>query len=155
MAASIGSWNDVPAILRHCVVAVYYKTTGGGPDGLVKAFKICRDKLAKDGYLFHRGSNEILESIQLTGKGFERNNRHIREGFDGAAKDLKFKNLFEMLKPRLWEYDGPGGRRKPSGDRPAASGEAHNDELEKLTDSQETINNLRGPLYPLNKPPKK
>lgn len=110
---NIGSFRDVPALLRHCVVAVYRKSTSGSPDGVVRAFKICRDKLAQQGYLTPRGGNEILESIMLTGKGYERTLKHMREGRDGDAKDLMFEKLFKSIEPKLWEYDGPGGKSPP------------------------------------------
>jgi len=109
----ISSSSDVPALLRHCVVAVYNKSTSGQPDGVVRAFKICRDTLAKSGYLSFRGASEILEGIMLTGKGFERTLLHAREGFSGNQKDEAFDKLFKTIQPRLWEYDGPGGKQQP------------------------------------------
>jgi hypothetical protein len=150
----MGSWRDIPAILRRCVVAVYGKTSGGGPDGVVRAFKICRDKLAKDGYLGHRGSNEILESIQLTGKGYVRNLHHISSGQDGAAKDITFSKLFEMIKPRLYEYDGKGGEQPPTS---SADGSASAAERQKSEENPAAIGKLPGSdvLYPPNNPPKK
>lgn len=153
---SISGWRDVPALLRHCVVAVYSKTTSGGPDGVVRAFKICRDQLAKQGYLYHRGQNEILESIQLTGKGFVRNNEHVREGFSGHGKDLLFQRLFKMIEPRLWEYDGVGGKQPPKS-RPSATGEAQDEERSKLMDSAESREDPLGGGYllPKNIPPKR
>lgn len=153
----IGGWKDVPALLRHCVVAVYNKTTSGSPDGVVRAFKICRDQLAKQGYLYHRGQNEILESILLTGKGHARNNEHSREGFSGAAKDLQFQRLFKMIEPRLWEYDGRGGRQAPKDNRPTATGEAQDHEKAVLMDPAETREDYTdgGYLLPKNVPPKR
>lgn len=137
------SWRDVPAILRRCVVAVYGKSTGGGPDGVVRAFKICRDKLAKDGYLYPRGSDQVLESIQLTGKGFNRNLHHVQGGPTGDAKDLSFSRLFEMLEPRLYELDGRGGKQAPSG-QPSASGSAVDAEAAKIIDKPTTLSGILG-----------
>lgn len=153
----VGGWKDIPALLRHCVVAVYTKTTGGGPDGVVRAFKICRDQLAKQGYLYHRGQNEILESIQLTGKGFVRNQEHSREGFPGAVKDKHFQRLFKFIEPRLWEYDGAGGRSAPKSDRPSSTGESQDAEKAALMDSAESREDLisGGYLMPKNIPPKR
>lgn len=154
---SVGGWKDVPALLRHCVVAVYHKSTGGGPDGVVRAFKICRDQLAKQGYLYHRGQNEILESIALTGKGTVRNNEHSREGFSGANKDLQFQNLFKLIEPRLWEYDGRGGRQPPKDERPTSTGEAQDREKEALAAPAETRQDYTsgGYILPKNVPPKR
>lgn len=106
-------WRDLPAQFRHCVVAVYNKSTGGGPDGVVRAMRICRDTLAKWGYLFPAGKNEVLEGIQLTGKGWVKNMEHLREGMEKDKKDLAFAKLFKMVEPRLYELDGPGGKKPP------------------------------------------
>lgn len=154
--AEITGWQAVPSILRHCVVAVYRKTTGGGPDGVVRAFKICRDQLAKQGYLYHRGQAEILENIQVTGKGFVRSLHHSHEGSAGAAKDNQFKQLFQMIEPRLWEYDGPGGRSPPK-DMAGPGSDFQDQERSKLVDSRETMIDFIGVnhLAPANKPPKK
>ena len=106
-------WRDLPALFRHSVVAIYGKI-GGGPEGIVRALKIARDTLAKSGYLYSRGTNEVLEGIILTGKGWVRNAEHLREGFAGGAKDLQFEKLFKMIEPRLYELDGPGGKKAPN-----------------------------------------
>jgi hypothetical protein len=106
-------WRDFPALFRHMVVAVYNKSTSGGPDGVVKAMLITRDKLADWGYLYHRGGQEVLAGIRLTGKGWGREQKHLREGFAGNAKDLQFERLFKMIEPRLYELDGPGGTKPP------------------------------------------
>jgi hypothetical protein len=144
----------VPPILRHCVVAVYAKTTGGGADGVVRAFKICRDQLAKQGYLHYRGKAEILEDIQLTGKGWVRSLDHAHEGGDGGNKDRQFQKLFEMIEPKLWEYDGPGGVQPPSS---AADGTAFDAEQTRLMDNRNVLGDISGinHLYPANVPPKK
>lgn len=110
----MAGWRDLPALFRHSVVAIY-KKVGGGPEGVVKAMLIARDTLAKSGYLNHRGGQEVLQGIVLTGKGFERNAKHLREGMAGSSKDLEFERLFKMIEPRLYELDGPGGRKAPKG----------------------------------------
>lgn len=152
--SQITGWNAVPPLLRHCVVAVYAKTTGGGHDGVVRAFKICRDQLAKQGYMNYRGSAQILENIQLTGKGWARSLDHSREGGGGEAKDRQFQQLFEMIKPRLWEYDGPGGVQPPNS---VTDGSAHEQELSNLMDNRNTLDAMTGinHLYPAYVPQKK
>ena len=137
-------WREVPALLRRCVVAVYAKSTGGGPDGVVRAFKICRDTLAKSGYLTPRGQSQILEEIALTGKGWVRNQEHMRQGVEGERKDRQFELLFKMIEPRLWEYDGPGGK-KPPVDPPSPDGEQSKPEIK---DDQSPIgDDIFDPLY--------
>ncbi len=152
----MSGWRSVPSLLRHCVVAVYNKSTGGSPDGVVRAFKICRDKLAQQGYLYPRGRNEILESIQLTGKGYVRSLEHSSEGGDGSGKDLTFAKLFQIIEPRLYEYDGIGGRQPPKG-QPSMDGTASNEESANIIDDPEVIGNIGGIglLYPPNKAPKR
>lgn len=95
------------------VVAVYNKSTGGGPDGVVRAMRIARAKLGQWGYLYHLGGNQVLEQVQLTGKGWVRNQKHLSEGLSGMGKDLEFARLFKMIEPRLYELDGPGGVKPP------------------------------------------
>lgn len=151
------AWRDVPALLRHCVVAVYGKSTGGGPDGVVRAFKICRDKLAQQGYLYPRGRNQILEDIRETGKGFVRSMQHVHEGVHGAQKDEQFAQLFAMIEPRLWEYDGPGGKQPPK-DQPSLDAQPGlDDERRKIVGDIQPLNipNIGGYPFPMNKPPKK
>jgi len=108
-------WFDYPALFRHMTVAVYNKSGGGGAHGVIKAMKITRDQLGKWGYLYHRGGNEVLEGIKLTGKGWVKNQKHISEGFAGQQKDLQFASLFKMVEPMLYELDGPGGVKPPKG----------------------------------------
>jgi hypothetical protein len=151
-------WDSIPALLRHCTVAVYKKSTGGGPDGVIKALKICRDQLAKQGYMYHRGRAQVLESIQLTGKGFVRSLQHQSEGNSGNSKDLMFKKLFELIEPRLWELDGPGGVAPPR-DPPGSDVNSQEQERSQLVNSQQgtnIIDTIPGAgLYPAYKPPKK
>jgi hypothetical protein len=107
-------WRDIPPLFRHCVVAIFNKgVTGGGADGVVRAMKIARAQLGKQGYLYPAAGQEVLEGIRLTGKGWTRNQQHIREGFQGSNKDLQFERLFKMIEPKLYELDGPGGRQPP------------------------------------------
>jgi hypothetical protein len=108
--------------------------------------KIARDKLAKDGYLFPAPNNEVLEGIRLTGKGWVRNQEHLREGFDGASKDREFEKLFKMIEPRLYELDGPGGKKPPK--QAQAGNERAGDERAKVRDDA-------GPTPALYPPPKK
>lgn len=152
---SVTGWQAVPPLLRHCVVAVYAKTTGGGPDGVVRAFKICRDQLAKQGYLYHRGQAQILENIQLTGKGWVRSLQHGHEGGDGEAKDRQFQRLFQMIEPRLWEYDGPGGISEPKSS--GIDGASQDEERARLMDNRNVLEGISAAdhLYPAFKTPKK
>lgn len=107
-------WRDQPPLFRHVVVAIYNKGhAGGGADGVVRAMKMARDVLAKQGLLYHRGSNQVLEGIVLTGKGVVRNAKHIREGLAGDRKDQQYQKLFKLIEPRLYELDGPGGKKPP------------------------------------------
>jgi hypothetical protein len=150
-------WQSVPALLRHCTVAVYHKSTGGGPDGVVRALKICRDQLAKQGYMYHRGQAQVLENIGLTGKGFVRSMQHTHEGNSGNAKDLMFKKLFELIEPRLWELDGPGGVAPPR-DPPGSDVNSQEQGRAQLVNDQQAMNVIddnSSQLYPNFKVPKK
>ena len=109
----MAGWRDVPALVRHSTVAIYNKSTGGGPDGFIKALRIARDTLAKHGYVYHGAKLAVLQDIQLTGKGWLRNQKHLAEGKAGEAKDLQFAKLWKMIEPKLWELDGPGGKQPP------------------------------------------
>lgn len=124
-------WKSVPRILRHCVVAVNGKV--GGHDSVIRAIKICRECLEKNGYLYKTNavkSGALLADIRLTAKGWERNQEHLREGFSGEKKDLVFKSLFEQIEPKLWELDGPGGRQPPKENDPEQSGQQDDVKLE-------------------------
>ena len=134
-------WRDYPALFRHMVVAVHAKSTGGGPDGVKKAMLISRDQLGKWGYLYHRGGNEVLEGIHLTGKGWVRNQLHITEGRSGDAKDLQFAALFKQIEPQLYELDGPGGKKAPKDiDDQAGKEGAENADID--------VDDRPQPLYP-------
>lgn len=142
----MSGWRDLPALFRHCVAAVYNKTTGGGADGVVRAMLICRASLAKNGYLYPAPSNQVLENIQLTGKGWVRNQQHAHEGMGGGAKDHNFEALFKMIEPRLYELDGPGGRQPPKGEQSTA---------ERSEAEKPVVIDNSGPTPALYPPPKK
>jgi hypothetical protein len=154
----VSGWESVPALLRHCTVAVYHKSTGGGPDGVIRALKICRDQLAKQGYMYHRGRAQVLENIGLTGKGFVRSLEHAHEGSSGSAKDLMFKKLFELIEPQLWELDGPGGVAPPR-DPPGSGVNSQEQERAQMVNVQQATNVIDNDpsksLYPAFKAPKK
>ena len=100
---------------------------------MVRALRIARDTLAKSGYLYSAGHNQVLEGIQLTGKGWVREQQHLREGFAGGAKDLEFQKLFKMVEPRLYELDGPGGKQPPKDVKEGQKAEKDKTSAEVLT----------------------
>jgi hypothetical protein len=130
-------------------LAIYNKSTDGGPDGFIKALRISRDTLAKQGYVYHGEGLAVLENIRLTGKGWLKNRQHESEGASGAAKDAAFAGLWKMIESQLWKLDGPSGKKPdpPKDAREAAAREKIGPkpgEKEKFDDSPK-------PLYP---PPK-
>lgn len=107
-------WRDQPALFRHVVVRIFNKgVTGGGAEGVVRAMRMARDVLARQGHLYHSPGTQVLDGIRLTGKGFVQNAKHLREGFEGDTKDQQYAKLFKMIEPRLYELDGPGGAKPP------------------------------------------
>lgn len=104
-------WRDIPALVRHSTVAIYGKSFAGQRDGFIRALRVSRDTLAKQGYVYHGANVAVLQNIRLTGKGWLRNQKHLMEGFRGQAKDLEFARLWKTIEPRIWELDGPGGSR--------------------------------------------
>jgi len=108
-------WRDIPALVRHSTVAIYGKSFAGQRDGFIRALRVSRDTLAKQGYVYHGANVAVLQNIRLTGKGWLRNQKHLREGFRGQAKDLEFARLWKTIEPRIWELDGPGGQPPPRG----------------------------------------
>lgn len=107
-------WREIPPLVRHSVVAIYNKSTGGGADGVIKAIRISRDTLAKHGYLYSGQGLAVLEGIKLTSKGWLRNRQHEAEGRSGHAKDMQFASLWKMIEPRMAELDGPSGKKPPA-----------------------------------------
>lgn len=140
----MAGWRDVPALVRHVTLAVYNKSTAGGPDGFIRALRIARDVLAKHGYLYHGAKLAVLEDIRLTGKGWHRNQMHLREGFEGAYKDLEFARLFKMIEPRLRELSGPGGQRPPK----SVGDTGEREDREK---AEVQVDNRPLPIYPPRK----
>lgn len=112
-------WRDLPVLFRHSVIAIHGKMGGNGADSIIRAMRIARDTLAKSGYLFPAGSfTQVLEGIHLTGKGWKRNQQHLREGFANGAKDRAFEALFKEIEPQLYDLEGKGGQKidQPAGD---------------------------------------
>jgi len=107
----MSSWRDVPALVRHSTLAIYGKSTGGGADGFIKALRISRDTLAKQGYVYDGKGLAVLENIKLTGKGWLRNRQHEAEGRSGDAKDRQFAQLWKMIESKLAVLDGPSGKK--------------------------------------------
>jgi len=146
----MAGWRDVPALVRHSTLAIYNKSTGGGADGFIKALRISRDTLAKQGYVYHGEGLAVLQDIKLTGKGWLRNRQHEAEGRSGDAKDRQFAQLWKMIESKLAELDGPSGKKA---DPPKNSAEAA--AREKLAGTKPLekgkFDDSPGPVYP---PPK-
>jgi hypothetical protein len=144
------SWQDIPALVRHSTLAIYGKSTGGGADGFIKALRISRDTLAKQGYLYNGEGLAVLQDIQLTGKGWLRNRRHDAEGRSGDAKDRQFAQLWKLIESKLADLDGPSGKKSEA---PKNSEEAAAREKMVGTKPLEKgkFDDSAGPVYP---PPK-
>lgn len=145
----MASWKDIPALVRHSTLAIYNKSTGGGAEGFLKALRISRDTLAKQGYLYHGEKTAILQDIKLTGKGWIRNKQHESEGRSGHEKDRAFASLWKLIEARVAVLDGPSGVKvdSPKNSEEAAAREKRDQkpgEKGKFDDS-------RKPVYP---PPK-
>jgi hypothetical protein len=145
----MASWRDVPALVRHSTLAIYNKSTGGGADGFIKALRISRDTLAKQGYVYHGEAKAILQDIKLTSKGWIRNRQHEQEGRSGNEKDRAFASLWKMIEARVPELDGPSGEKTepPKNSKEAAARE----KLDKRPGENGKFDDRPGPLYP---PPK-
>lgn len=143
------NWYDIPALVRHSTLAIYNKSTGGGAEGFIKALRISRDTLAKQGYLYSAPGLAVLQDIQLTGKGWIRNRIHETEGQSGGAKDAQFSGLWKMIESRMAELDGPSGKKNepPEGQADAAQQERK----QSKPGENEKADNKRGSVYP---PPK-
>lgn len=144
----MSGWRDIPPLVRHSTLAIYGKSTGGGADGFIKALRISRDTLAKQGYLYDGKGLAVLQNIKLTGKGWLQNRKHVTEGRSGAQKDEAFAKLWKLIESRLWELDGPSGK-KPAPPKNAKEAAAR----EKITKpaEKERFDDKPTPLYP---PPK-
>lgn len=146
----MSSWRDVPALVRHSTLAIYGKSTGGGADGFIKALRISRDTLAKQGYVYDGKGLAVLEGIKLTGKGWLRNRQHESEGRSGDAKDRQFAQLWKMIESKLADLDGPSGK-KPEAPKDSQEAAAR----EKLVGTKPLekgkFDDSPGPVYP---PPK-
>jgi hypothetical protein len=140
-------WQDIPALVRHSTLAIYNKSTGGGAEGFIKALRISRDTLAKQGYVYHGQKMAVLEEIKLTGKGWLQNRKHMQEGKSGEMKDREFARLWKLIEPKLAELDGPSGE-KPDPPKNAAEAAAREKAPSK---PGEQVENRRGGVYP---PPK-
>ena len=141
-------WQDVPALVRHSTLAIYNKSTGGGADGVIKALRISRDTLAKQGYLYS-SQGAVLEQIKLTAKGWLRNRQHEAEGRSGTDKDRAFAQLWKLIESRVWELDGPSGE-KPDPPKDAAEAAAR-EKMPAKPGEKEKFDDRPGVVYP---PPK-
>jgi len=142
-------WQDVPALVRHSTLAIYNKSTGGGADGFIKALRISRDTLAKQGYLYAGEKKAVLEDIKLTSKGWLQNRKHVAEGQSGAQKDRAFAQLWKLIANRVWELDGPSGEKA---DPPKNSAEAAaREKAPSKPGEKEKFDDKPGVVYP---PPK-
>lgn len=142
-------WQDVPALVRHSTLAIYNKSTGGGAEGFLKALRISRDTLAKQGYVYHGQKASILQDIKLTSKGWIQNRKHEQEGRSGHDKDRAFAALWKLIEKRVPELDGPSGEKAepPKNSEEAAAREKR----EQKPGEKGKFDDSRGPVYP---PPK-
>ena len=142
-------WRDIPALVRHSTIAIYNKSTGGGPDGFIKALRISRDTLAKAGYLYYGEGLAVLQDIQLTGKGWLKNKKHESEGRSGEAKDRQFAQLWKLIESKIPELDGPSGKRP---DPPRNIVDAADQEKQSVKPGEkDRVDGSRSTMYP---PPK-
>ena len=91
----------------------------------------------------------MLQDIKLTGKGWLRNQKHEAEGRSGDDKDAQFASLWKLIESRVWELDGPSGK-KPEPPKSSAEAAA----MEKIgpkPGEKDKFDDSPGPLYP---PPK-
>jgi len=123
----MANWRDIPVLVRHSTIAIYNKSTGGGPQGFMQALRISRDTLANAGYLYQGKGLALLEGIKLTGKGWLRNRQHEAEGRSGDAKDRQFESLWKSIAEKIPELDGPSGKKAdpPKNVKEAASAESN------------------------------
>jgi hypothetical protein len=110
----MAGWRDIPMLVRHSTLAIYSKSTGGGAEGFIKALRISRDTLAKQGYIYSSSGLPVLQDIRLTSKGWLRNKKHEVEGRAGGAKDIAFAQLWKMIEHRIPVLDGPSGEKVES-----------------------------------------
>ena len=146
----MAGWRSIPTLVRHSTLAIYNKSTGGGADGFIRALRISRDTLAKQGYVYHGEKLAVLQDIKLTGKGWLQNRTHEAEGRSGEAKDRAFAQLWKLIEKRLPELDGPSGLKD---DPPKNSKESASREKVVGTKPLEKgkFDDRPGPVYP---PPK-
>jgi hypothetical protein len=143
------SWKDVPRLVRHSALAIYHKSTEGGAEGFIRALRISRDTLAKQGYLYHGEKAAVLQDIKLTSKGWLRNQKHEQEGRSGDEKDRAFAQLWKLIESRIAELDGPSGVKA---EPPKNSAEAAQREKRPQKPGEKSkFDDSRGPVYP---PPK-
>lgn len=135
--------------MRHSTLAIYNKSTGGGADGFIKALRISRDTLAKQGYVYAGQKMAVLEEIKLTAKGWLQNRKHVAEGRSGAEKDKAFAQLWKLIENRVWELDGPSGE-KPSPPKNSEEAAAR-EKMPSKPGEKPKVDDRRGLVYP---PPK-
>lgn len=100
--------NQVPTMMKHCVLAVMKKGKLGGSqkEQFLSAFNICAATFAKHGYLARRGS------LRMTGHGMRRNRCHQREKV-AANKKARYNGLVNKLwTPQLDQARFQSGERK-------------------------------------------
>lgn len=93
------SASNVPAIVKHAVVAIHGKLTGqAAKERAISAWNIARARLVEYGYLTKGSENASSEGITLTPKGTLRNRKHRLEAKNPAV-DQEFSALFEHIEP--------------------------------------------------------
>jgi hypothetical protein len=85
---------DIPAFLKHMTLAIYKNgSVGSGSQAFIRAFRIARGVMVRDGYLVDRIDGPT-DGMRLTGKGIQRNGQHLREG---PKKTREFDRLYENV----------------------------------------------------------
>jgi hypothetical protein len=95
--------EGIPAILRHCTLAIFEKLRGDPQTRFKNAFAIARAHLVKHGYLADESDIGTVENIRLTLKGRRREQKHLMEGSKGDLKNARFMELFRVAELGLTE----------------------------------------------------
>lgn len=95
---------QIPAILKHMTVAVYFRkdVKGSYKKKFIRAFAIARGSLVNNGYLYRGGEKNPPKMIRLTASGEALNRKHSNEG---RWKNQIFNDLFTELQSEIESAD--------------------------------------------------
>lgn len=86
--------TKIPAIVKHCALAIYDDLKGSQAQRFANALKYAVSRLSEYGFLTEGSKDQEADKLSLTTKGHEREREHAREP---KTKNDRFDKMYQAF----------------------------------------------------------